>query len=189
MIELDIEHSQVPSVQPRHEAPSRLRPPQRSRVAGAKKDQYNTKYNTNMYNTKYTPPSGVFSFPGFLYTFCSHLCFSKEAQKANANKKQKINKNNKAHDTRHTIQKVIMYITHRRGIHKTTRLRAAGHDHTSPIKLITLSSRHEKTLATKLSQPRRSKQDARPPHACAAHAGPQAQRPHRPQTRRLTTDT
>jgi hypothetical protein len=36
MIELDIEHSQVPSVQPRHEAPSRLRPPQWSRVAGAK---------------------------------------------------------------------------------------------------------------------------------------------------------
>jgi hypothetical protein len=73
MIELDIEHrhSQVPSVQPRHEAPSRLRPPQRSRVAGAKKYKYNTKYNTNTYNTKYTIhapplplPSGVFSFPG-----------------------------------------------------------------------------------------------------------------------------
>jgi hypothetical protein len=63
MIELDIEHSQVPSVQPRHEAPSRLRPPQRSRVAGAKKYKHNTKYNTNTYNTKYTPPSGVFSFP------------------------------------------------------------------------------------------------------------------------------
>jgi hypothetical protein len=59
MIELDIEHSQVPSVQPRHEAPSRLRPPQRSRVAGAQKYKYNTKYNTNTYNTKYTPPSGV----------------------------------------------------------------------------------------------------------------------------------
>jgi hypothetical protein len=65
MIELDIEHSQVPSVQPRHEAPSRLRPPQRSRVAaGVKKYKYNKKYNTNTYNTKYTPPSGVFSFPG-----------------------------------------------------------------------------------------------------------------------------
>jgi hypothetical protein len=63
MIELDIEHSQVPSVPPRHEAPSRLRPPQRSRVAGAKKYNYNTKYNTNTCNTKYTPPSGVFSFP------------------------------------------------------------------------------------------------------------------------------
>jgi hypothetical protein len=63
MIELDVEHSQLPSVQPRHEAPSRLRPPQRSRVAGAKKHKYNTKYNTNTYNTKYTPPSGVFSFP------------------------------------------------------------------------------------------------------------------------------
>jgi hypothetical protein len=64
MIELDIEHSQVPSVQPRHEAPSRLRPPQRSRVAGAKKYKYSTKYNTNTHNAKYTPPSGVFSFPG-----------------------------------------------------------------------------------------------------------------------------
>jgi 3-polyprenyl-4-hydroxybenzoate decarboxylase len=32
-------------------------------VAGAKKYKYNTKYNTNTYNTKYTPPSGVFSFP------------------------------------------------------------------------------------------------------------------------------
>jgi hypothetical protein len=63
MIELDIEHTQVPSVQPRHEAPSRLRPPQRSRVAGAKNYNYNTKYNTNTYITKYTPPSGVFSFP------------------------------------------------------------------------------------------------------------------------------
>jgi hypothetical protein len=54
----------VPSVQPRHEAPSRLRPPQRSRVAGAKKYKYNTKYNTNTYNTNYKPPSGVLSFPG-----------------------------------------------------------------------------------------------------------------------------
>jgi hypothetical protein len=35
-----------------------------SLVAGAKKYKYNTKYNTNAYNTKYTPPSGVFSFPG-----------------------------------------------------------------------------------------------------------------------------
>jgi hypothetical protein len=32
-------------------------------VASAKKYKYNTKYNTNTYNTKYTPPSGVFSFP------------------------------------------------------------------------------------------------------------------------------
>jgi hypothetical protein len=72
MIELDIEHSQVPSVQPRHEAPSRLRPPQRSWVAGAKKYKYNTKYNTNKYNTKYTPPSGVFSFPGWHMGTCWH---------------------------------------------------------------------------------------------------------------------
>jgi hypothetical protein len=64
MIELGIEHSQVPSVRPRHEAPSRLRPPQRSRVAGVKKQKYNTKYNTNTYDIKYTPPSGVLSFPG-----------------------------------------------------------------------------------------------------------------------------
>jgi hypothetical protein len=35
-------------------------------VAGAKKYKYNTKYNTNTYNTKYTPPYGVFSFPGAL---------------------------------------------------------------------------------------------------------------------------
>jgi hypothetical protein len=60
---LSIAKCPVPSVQPRprHEAPSpsRLRPPQRSRVAGAQK----YKYNTNTYNTKYTPPSGVFSFP------------------------------------------------------------------------------------------------------------------------------
>jgi hypothetical protein len=48
--------------EPRHEAPSRLRPPQRSRVAGAKKYKYNTKYNTITYDTKYTPLSGVFSF-------------------------------------------------------------------------------------------------------------------------------
>jgi hypothetical protein len=34
-------------------------------VAGAKKYKYNTKYTTNTYNTKYTPPSGVFSFPGW----------------------------------------------------------------------------------------------------------------------------
>jgi hypothetical protein len=33
-------------------------------VAGAKKYKYNSKYNTNTYKTKYTPPSGVFSFPG-----------------------------------------------------------------------------------------------------------------------------
>jgi FtsZ-interacting cell division protein ZipA len=32
-------------------------------VAGAKKYKYSTKYNTNTYNTKYTPPSGVFAFP------------------------------------------------------------------------------------------------------------------------------
>jgi hypothetical protein len=32
-------------------------------VAGAKKYKYNTKYNANTYNTKYTPPYGVFSFP------------------------------------------------------------------------------------------------------------------------------
>jgi hypothetical protein len=32
-------------------------------VAGAKKYKYNTKYNTETYNTKYTPASGVFSFP------------------------------------------------------------------------------------------------------------------------------
>jgi hypothetical protein len=40
-------------------------------VAGAKKYKYNTKYNTNTYNTKYTPPPDV-SFPGLLcaVVFC-----------------------------------------------------------------------------------------------------------------------
>jgi hypothetical protein len=32
-------------------------------VAGPKKYKYIKKYNTNTYDTKYTPPSGVFSFP------------------------------------------------------------------------------------------------------------------------------
>jgi hypothetical protein len=32
-------------------------------VAGAKKYKYNTKNNTNTYDTKYTPPSGVLFFP------------------------------------------------------------------------------------------------------------------------------
>jgi hypothetical protein len=62
MIELDIEHSQVPSVQPSHEAKVHKGcHPGRGR---RQKYKYNTKYNTNTYNTKYTPPSGVFSFPG-----------------------------------------------------------------------------------------------------------------------------
>jgi hypothetical protein len=37
--------------------------PHRSRVAGAKKYKYNTKYNTNACSTKFTPPSGVLWFP------------------------------------------------------------------------------------------------------------------------------
>jgi hypothetical protein len=37
--------------------------PQRSTVAGAKKYKFNTKYNTNTYNAKYKPPSGVLWFP------------------------------------------------------------------------------------------------------------------------------
>jgi hypothetical protein len=64
MIELDIEHSQVPSVQPRHEAPLRLRPPQRSRVAGAQNTNTikNTKQTRIIQNTR--PP--LVYFPSLL---------------------------------------------------------------------------------------------------------------------------
>jgi hypothetical protein len=71
MIELDIEHSQVPSVQPR-----RLRPPQRSRVAGAQKYKYNKKYNTNTYQGRKIPQRGAcILYYTYLYCICIVFVF------------------------------------------------------------------------------------------------------------------
>jgi hypothetical protein len=68
MIELDIEHSQcqVPSAKCTAKTRGAIALAAAATVTGGRRQkiQYNTKYNTNTYNTKYTPPSGVFSFPG-----------------------------------------------------------------------------------------------------------------------------
>jgi hypothetical protein len=51
----------VPSVQPR----GAIALAAAATVTGGRREKYkyNTKYNTNTYNTKYTPPSSVFPFP------------------------------------------------------------------------------------------------------------------------------